>query len=284
MNKYIKNPCNYTGGKHKLLPQIMKHFPKNIHTFVDLFSGGGDVFINVEAKEIIANDKEWRLISVFNSMLENEDMYDVLLEIMHSYELSKTNKKAYYRFRDRFNDKIENNVFDPYLFYLLICHSFSNQIRFNQKNLFNLPFGGRTFNETMRHNFKKFTEALRKKNITFLDFDFRNMAKILNNLDSDDLLYIDSPYRISTATYNERNGWTEKDDSDLFMLLDELSKDGIRWAMSNVTHHKGRENELLTEFIKLYNVHEIKSDYNNCNYQQKNKNFTTREVLVTNYE
>ena len=36
----IKSPLNYTGGKFKLLPQILPLFPDNIDTFVDLFAGG----------------------------------------------------------------------------------------------------------------------------------------------------------------------------------------------------------------------------------------------------
>ena len=48
--KYIKSPLNYVGGKHKLLPQILPLFPKNINTFIDLFGGGFNVGINVSAK------------------------------------------------------------------------------------------------------------------------------------------------------------------------------------------------------------------------------------------
>ena len=38
-NNYVKSPLNYTGGKHKLLPQILPLFPEEINTFVDLFTG-----------------------------------------------------------------------------------------------------------------------------------------------------------------------------------------------------------------------------------------------------
>ena len=37
---FVKSPLNYTGGKHKLLPQITKLFPKDIDTFYDVFAGG----------------------------------------------------------------------------------------------------------------------------------------------------------------------------------------------------------------------------------------------------
>ena len=45
--KYIKSPLNYIGGKYKLLPQLMQYFPTN-NIFVDLFSGGFNVGINVK--------------------------------------------------------------------------------------------------------------------------------------------------------------------------------------------------------------------------------------------
>lgn len=68
-NSCIKSPLNYTGGKHKLLPQILPLFPKEINTFVDLFTGGCNVAVNVEAKRIIANDCEEHIININNKFL-----------------------------------------------------------------------------------------------------------------------------------------------------------------------------------------------------------------------
>lgn len=48
-NKYIKSPMNYTGGKYKLLPQIQPLFPTDINMFVDLFTGGRNIAVNVNA-------------------------------------------------------------------------------------------------------------------------------------------------------------------------------------------------------------------------------------------
>lgn len=50
---FLASPLNYTGGKYRLLPQIMPLFPQNISTAVDLFCGGANVGINLEAKDII---------------------------------------------------------------------------------------------------------------------------------------------------------------------------------------------------------------------------------------
>ena len=36
-NTYVKSPLNYTGGKFKLISQIIPLFPQQLNTFVDLF-------------------------------------------------------------------------------------------------------------------------------------------------------------------------------------------------------------------------------------------------------
>lgn len=60
----IASPLNYTGGKFKLLPQILPLFPKKIDTFVDLFCGGCNVGLNVKSKKIIYNDINEKLIKL----------------------------------------------------------------------------------------------------------------------------------------------------------------------------------------------------------------------------
>lgn len=52
----IQSPLNYTGGKYKLLKQILPLFPERINTFVDLFCGGASVGVNVECNHVVFND------------------------------------------------------------------------------------------------------------------------------------------------------------------------------------------------------------------------------------
>jgi site-specific DNA-adenine methylase len=47
---------NYTGGKWRLMKYLLNVFPKNPNNFVDLFCGGLNVSLNVNAKTIYAND------------------------------------------------------------------------------------------------------------------------------------------------------------------------------------------------------------------------------------
>ena len=67
MNKYIKSPINYSGGKYRLLKYIIPLFPKEIDTFVDLFCGAGTVSVNVNSNKTICNDLINYLPELFNT-------------------------------------------------------------------------------------------------------------------------------------------------------------------------------------------------------------------------
>ena len=64
----ISSPLNYTGGKIKLLPQILPLFPNNVSTFVDLFCGGCNVAINTKANTYICNDIKTDLTGLISFM------------------------------------------------------------------------------------------------------------------------------------------------------------------------------------------------------------------------
>jgi DNA adenine methylase len=63
-NTFIKSPLNYIGGKHKILPQIIPLFPKDINCFVDLFAGGANVGLNISAKKVVLNDNLVHLVDL----------------------------------------------------------------------------------------------------------------------------------------------------------------------------------------------------------------------------
>lgn len=64
MMAYDKSPFNYIGGKYKMLPQLMKFFPRRVNNMYDLFAGGCDVCTNVKANHIYANDINFFVIDI----------------------------------------------------------------------------------------------------------------------------------------------------------------------------------------------------------------------------
>lgn len=64
----IQSPLNYTGGKYKLLPQILPLFPQNTRTFVDLFCGGCNVGLNAPSQQVIYNDRSSELLRLYQTL------------------------------------------------------------------------------------------------------------------------------------------------------------------------------------------------------------------------
>ena len=296
----VKSPLNYTGGKFKLLPQILPLFPEKIDTFVDLFGGGFNVGINVKASQVIYNDIEEHVVELLKYFKNNEgdanaiikqvdsliDEYGLTRTDKYGYEyygcnssegVSRINKKPYLKLRDDYN---KNKT--PILFFTTIIFAFSNQIGFNSKGEFNVSVNKRDFNNNIRNNLIRFLNKMKEIEVSFYNEDFTKLK--INILSQNDLVYCDPPYLITCASYNERGGWNEKKEKELLTLLDKLDERKIKFALSNVLENKGKSNDILKEWSKKYKVNYLSSSYGNCSYHTRDKSRnSTVEVLITNY-
>lgn len=298
-----QSAINYTGGKFKLIPQLLPLFPSNINNFYDVFAGGANVTINVQAKKYFVNDTNKKVIELFQ-FFDKSNLNEIIKKIeeiiaefrlsntkLYGYEyygvnsslgLKEVNKNAYLQLREYYNKGEFDQHIAHLIFYILIVYGFNNQIRFNKDNYFNMPVGKRDFNVRMESKLKSFIKELKKRDINYSDLDYREFLN-QQTFDTNDFVYLDPPYLISTASYNENGGWTYNDEIELLNCLDKLNVDGVKFALSNVLIHKGKENELLSNWAKKYNTHELSFNYNNSNYQSKAKSNKTVEVLITNY-
>lgn len=298
-DKFIKSALNYTGGKYKLLSQIIPKLPREYERFVDLFAGGASVSINVayldnNDKEYFINDIENHVIDFFRYLIEIdfETLIKQIEEKIDYYDLSNTkvkgykfykldstkglgsfNKEKYKRLRDDYNLSKDN-----VLFYLLIVYGFNNQVRFNKQGNFNLPVGKRDFNTSMLNKLRDFQQCLKENSVNLSSKDFREIG-----IKKSDFIYADPPYRITTASYNENGGWRLQDDLDLMEFLDEANSRGVKFALSNVIKHNKKFNEELIEWSNKYNLIKLDFHYNNSNYHTRAKGYNTQEVLITNY-
>lgn len=300
--KTIASPLNYTGGKAKLLEQIKPLFPLQINNFIDLFCGGCNVGINVEAGKYLYNDINSELIGLFKT-LQTVDIKDLLKDLnrlIKKYELSNTDKNGYEFYGTNSNDGLADYNKVPYsnlkkdfnnykevdllhyeMLYLLIVFGFNNQIRFNSKGEFNLPVGKRDFNKQIKKKLICFSSKLKNQNAEFLNLDFKKYE-----FKENDFIYADPPYLITTASYNENGGWNKSKEKELLDYLKKADGKGVKFALSNVLTHKGKINDLLIEWANKnnFNIHHLNKNYNNSNYHTSNKDKKTDEVLITNYE
>ena len=285
--KNICSPMNYIGGKYKLLPQILPLFPKDINTFVDLFCGGCNVGINVNATRIVFNDNLTYLIDLYRLFytLPQEDILAHIYDRISEFSLSLTNDIGYKQLRTYYNE--HRNALD---LFVLVAYSFNHQIRFNNSHEFNNPFGKErsSYNKRMEENLVAFIQRLQKNDINFSSKNFNEFD--FSELNSNDFVYCDPPYLITNGSYNDGKrgftGWGKNEEILLLSILDNLTEQGVKFALSNVLEHKGASNNILIDWANdnNYNIYHLCKDYSNSSYQLKNRNKSiTDEVLITNY-
>ncbi|MDE7157109.1 MAG: DNA adenine methylase, partial [Lachnospiraceae bacterium] len=93
----IPSALNYTGGKYKLLPQILPCFPKDADKVADMFCGGCNVGINLECNKVLFNDRNEYLIGMLEMFrrLSKEEIFDRIYKMIQKYQLSMVCEKGY---------------------------------------------------------------------------------------------------------------------------------------------------------------------------------------------
>lgn len=299
-NQILRSPLFYVGDKYKLMEEISTFFPTDIGKFVEPFVGGGSVFMNTSAEQYLLNDIDGYIIDLHKYLCKAANkqtsffarIEDIIKEygLSYSYKednipaelkreykktyFAKYNKVAYEQMRIDFNESSKD---DMAVLYLLLIYGFNRMLRFNKSGDFNLPVGNVDFNSNVASALEDYFQEVQNKKPKWYNLDYKVFLKKLQ-LSENDFIYLDPPYLITFSEYNKL--WNENDEMELLQLLDKLNDRNIRFAISNVTHYKDRQNDIFIEWAQKYHIHSIKSNY--ISYHDNSiKQFN--EVLITNY-
>ena len=305
--KFIKSPINYTGNKYRLLPKFWNFFPKKTKVFVDLFCGGATVGINVNAEEIIMIDNNPRVISLLNYLATENinkqikrietliEEYNLTYSAKYGYSkykkeivdnngLKEFNKEGFYKLRTDYNNlKNKDTKKANSMLYTLMVYGFNNDIRFNKYGEYNLPVGKTDFNKNNYNKIVEYNKIAKEKNIKFVCADY-NSEEAKKYIYKADFVYIDPPYLITTAVYNEGNNWNDQTEKELISLLEELNKNNIKFALSNVLTKVGVENTILKKWLSKNDnvrIYDMDYHYRSCSYNKKDRDANEQELLIT---
>ena len=307
MKNKIESPLNYTGNKYRILDQILPLFPKNINKFFDICCGGCSVGLNVDAKKIVFIDKNEYLINILKTIqyYDIDKFLNKIFDIIEEYNLSNTilngceyyksyivdnsglkyyNKEGFLKLRSFFNKNTFENYIEQSLYlYILVCFCFNNDLRFNSKNQFNMPIGKTDFNKHKLEKLRSFKSGILGKKVEFIMSDIDVMEEL--EYQTNDFVYVDPPYLITNAVYNENGGWNEIMEKKLLNHLSFLNSKNIKFALSNVLEKNDLENKILKKWIKEnnFNIFDISYNYISSSYNKKDRYANEREVLITNY-
>lgn len=245
-----------------------------------MFGGSGTVLLNTEASNYIYNDVNPYVASIFNGLCFCEPTVTIreIESIIEEYALSKTNKEGFERLREDYN----RGKNDWLTLYVLMCHSFNHQFRFNSKHEYNSSFG--SIRAYFSDKQKADLYAMRNKfegNVIVASRDFTDFDYTVFN--RKDFLYFDPPYLNSSGNYNDGKrgfeGWTQDHEKKLLHLLDDIDSVGLRFALSNNLKY---DNPLLGKWKDKYTIHYLSGEHINSHYNKSNRTKDI-EVLITNY-
>lgn len=298
---FVRSPLFYVGDKFKLLPQITRLFPQKFKRMVEPFVGGGSVFLNVKTEQALVNDNNTNVIAIHELLLDNKDCISEfvkeLIVLAREYNLScsyegdlipketqirfpktyfaEVNREGYARLKNHYNNSV---IKKPLELYLLMLFGFNRMLRFNKKGQFNIPVGNVDLNSNVVDALFAYSHKTGGRNIVLKNLDFEAFLDSVQ-FETDDFLYVDPPYLIAATEYNK--DWDEVCEKRLYSILDQLSESGVRFALSNAEKYNQKTNLVLSNWMKKYNVEEIKSNYINYFNNSEKK---LREVLVRNYD
>lgn len=315
MNKkseYIKSPLNYTGNKHRLLDDIISKIPKNTKSMLDLFCGGTSVGLNSNLEEVIFIDSNVHLINLLKFLKENSFEYIIknLEKYIKKYNLTNSYRNTYKFYKEKISEAYNNNGLSPLnkngyvllrrdynelknkntkkantMLYLLMLYAFNNDFRFNRQGEFNLPVGKTDLNTINVNKLEKYSKFISDKNFKYLNLSFED-KKTKEIIEDVDFIYIDPPYLITTAVYNETGGWTPEKEVKLLSLLSELIANNKNFILSNVLRKGERCNVLLKDWLEknkeFIEVEYLDINYKSASYNKKDRNTKEQEIIVYN--
>lgn len=123
----------WAGGKEQELVHILPNMPENYNRYLEPFVGGGAVYLSIENKDIVINDKSDELINLYKMLQsENQEFYDKIDAIYYNWKVleeivEKHSQLFVNKYKDYSHDKINKSELDDFIieFILNNAHEFN---------------------------------------------------------------------------------------------------------------------------------------------------------------
>ena len=189
-----KSYLKWSGGKSRILDDVLGALPAKMGRFFDPFGGSGVVALNVKAEQIIMGDMNSDLIECHGAVAMYPNQVLEFLEPMF-----EAGRESYYDKRTEFRKGGQTPAYRAALFIYLNRHGFNGMCRYNLKGEFNVPVGKGSIYLPEQEIFD-FGVHMAGADVGCADF-----SKIMAHAGKGDTVYCDPPYIPTKATLNDIN-------------------------------------------------------------------------------
>jgi DNA adenine methylase len=218
----------WAGGKTRLLPRLLPHFPESFHAYHEPFLGGGASFFAAGARRTggaYLSDLSEELVNAWQVVREHGGRLSRELKPYHESD----SEEFYYSLRPL---QPQDPVDRACRFLYLNQTSWNGLWRVNRWGEFNVPWGQRPFRGFSAESLDAYSSLLRDVDVSLLDF-----REALSRARKGDFVYLDPPYLPLSDTskfflYTEKR-FRAPDLRELASACEELSSRGVTWILSN---------------------------------------------------
>lgn len=218
----------WAGGKTRLLPHLLPHFPEAFNSYHEPFLGGGAAFFAAAARRTGSahlSDLSDELVNAWQVVREHGGR---LARELKPY-LESDSEEFYYSLRPL---QPEDPVDRACRFLYLNQTSWNGLWRVNRWGEFNVPWGQRPFRGFSAEALDSYSALLQNVDVSLLDF-----REALSRARKGDFVYLDPPYLPLSDTskfflYTEKR-FRAPDLRELAVACEDLSSRGVRWILSN---------------------------------------------------
>ena len=215
-------------------------------------------------------------LSLKNKTIAKAENLGIFVPIEDKNDTFLTAKKTalYMCIRDVYNKKSPNLPLHTACFYFIREYCYSSMFRFSKKGIFNVPYGGRSYNKkyiTSKIEQMRSSKIINYfKNTTIHNLDFEEFLN-LYELNNDDFIFLDPPYDTEFSTYDR----TPFNKNEQLRLAKFLQHTNAKWMLII------KKTDFIYNLYKNFYLIEYNKNYL-VNFKNRNAKDTTH-LLITNY-
>lgn len=213
----------WAGNKTAVMPELIKHLPAGPR-LVEPFAGSCAVMMATDYPHYLVADINPDLINLYQVIKEDVNGFIHLAERIFS---KFTTEEDYYKCRQLFNTVPLEPIDKAAYFLFLNRHCYRGLCRYNQRGLFNVPYGNYKKPYLPVDEIRVFAEKAARATFICASYD-----ETLAMLQAGDVVYCDPPYDGTFSGYHTA-GFSDDDQYDLASILERRASEGHPVIVSN---------------------------------------------------
>lgn len=215
MEKRLKTPLRYPGGKSKAMNKMAPYFPdkSTVKHYREPFLGGGSVALwmtqNYNPETVWVNDLYWPLYNFWIHLRDSGDeLSEDLRQMKMTYNTEDTAKDLFESSKLILGGQNDSDYSKAIAFWVVNKCSFSG---LTESSSFSKMASNGNFSLKGIEDLKLYSKLIKDWKITNLSYE-----EILKDVDDDTFVYLDPPYEIGCNLYGKKGSMHKGFDHDVF--------------------------------------------------------------------